>query len=347
MLAGACWFVTAAFPLSAAPQAVTDAAGVSVDTQGAHLMHRSPVKYPRDAQIGGIEGIVLAQVKLDANGNVSDASILSGPDQLRKPVLQSLLSWHFTKDAAGSTRQIVVTFHLPDPKATAAPQSVPVPQVVNRVAEGTAILTPSLVAGSLGSTPSAAPVPGSPRTIRQITVTGLDIPEDEVLSKLSVHVNDEWRPELMAKLIEDVQQIDEHLHVAVTQLAPNSGIILRISGPVAPPPPPPLPRTTATAPPSTERDPRWRPGAEHEAHLRRGAGLSPDAKAARISGTVELAALIGPDGHIQQLSVVTGHPLLRQAALDAVKQWIYSPTLLNEQPVSVSTTIDVIFSLSQ
>ncbi len=112
VLAGACWFVTAAFPLWAAPQSVTDAAGVSVDAQGAHFMHRAPVLYPRDAQIAGTEGTVLAQVKLDADGNVSDATILSGPEQLRKPVLQSVLSWHFTKDAAGSTRQVGVTFRL-------------------------------------------------------------------------------------------------------------------------------------------------------------------------------------------------------------------------------------------
>ena len=71
------------------------------------------------------------------------------------------------------------------------------------------------------------------------------------------------------------------------------------------------------------------------------------AKSARIAGTVELSAIIGEDGHIQQLQVVSGHPLLRQAAMDAVKQWVYQPTLLNEQPVKVSTTIDVIFSLSQ
>jgi protein TonB len=71
------------------------------------------------------------------------------------------------------------------------------------------------------------------------------------------------------------------------------------------------------------------------------------AKSARIAGTVELSAIIGEDGKIQQLTVVSGHPLLRQAALDAVKQWVYKPTLLNEQPVKVSTTIDVIFTLSQ
>jgi protein TonB len=71
------------------------------------------------------------------------------------------------------------------------------------------------------------------------------------------------------------------------------------------------------------------------------------AKSARISGTVELGALIGPDGHMKELIVMSGHPLLRQAALDAVKQWTYQPTLLNEQAVKVSTTIDVIFTLSQ
>ena len=61
----------------------------------------------------------------------------------------------------------------------------------------------------------------------------------------------------------------------------------------------------------------------------------------------EKPGIIGEDGKIQSLNVVSGHPLLRQAALDAVKQWIYQPTLLNEQPVKVSTTIDVIFTLSQ
>jgi protein TonB len=72
-----------------------------------------------------------------------------------------------------------------------------------------------------------------------------------------------------------------------------------------------------------------------------------DAKSARISGTVELAAVIGQDGHVQELKVVSGHPLLRMAALDAVKTWVYEPTLLNERPISVSTTIDVVFSLNQ
>ncbi len=71
------------------------------------------------------------------------------------------------------------------------------------------------------------------------------------------------------------------------------------------------------------------------------------ARQTRISGTVRLHAIIGKDGTIQQLEVMNGHPLLQQAALDAVRQWRYQPTLLNGEPVEVDTTIDVIFSLNQ
>jgi protein TonB len=73
----------------------------------------------------------------------------------------------------------------------------------------------------------------------------------------------------------------------------------------------------------------------------------PLARQARIQGTVRLHAIIAKDGTVQQLEVLSGHPLLVQAALDAVRQWRYQPTLLNGEPVEVDTTIDVIFSLNQ
>src|SRR5271154_5807643 len=73
----------------------------------------------------------------------------------------------------------------------------------------------------------------------------------------------------------------------------------------------------------------------------------PLARQTRIAGTVRLHAIIGKDGSVQQLEVLSGHPLLVQAALDAVRQWRYRPTQLNGDPVEVDTTIDVIFSLNQ
>ena len=69
------------------------------------------------------------------------------------------------------------------------------------------------------------------------------------------------------------------------------------------------------------------------------------ARQARIQGTVVLHAIIGKEGHVNELHVISGHPLLIQAALDAVKQWRYQPTVLNDQPVEVDTTISVIFVL--
>jgi len=69
------------------------------------------------------------------------------------------------------------------------------------------------------------------------------------------------------------------------------------------------------------------------------------ARQARIQGNVVLHAIIDKDGRVGQLEVVSGHPLLVQAALDAVKQWRYQPTQLNGDPVEVDTTITVTFVL--
>jgi protein TonB len=73
----------------------------------------------------------------------------------------------------------------------------------------------------------------------------------------------------------------------------------------------------------------------------------PLAKQARIQGTVRFTAIIGRDGTIQNLTVVSGHPLLLAAAQSAVVQWKYKPTLLNGEPVEVVTQIDVNFTLNQ
>ena len=71
------------------------------------------------------------------------------------------------------------------------------------------------------------------------------------------------------------------------------------------------------------------------------------ARQMRISGTVRLLGIIGRDGTIRKLQVLSGHPLLRQAAIEAVSQWVYRPTILNGQPVEVEAPIDVIFNLSR
>lgn len=69
------------------------------------------------------------------------------------------------------------------------------------------------------------------------------------------------------------------------------------------------------------------------------------ARSARIQGTVILQAMIGKDGSIEKVRLLSGHPLLVQAAVEAVRQWRYRPYLLNNEPVEVDTTIQVNFTL--
>jgi len=113
----------------------------------------------------------------------------------------------------------------------------------------------------------------------------------------------------------------------------------------APPPPPPPPKKEA--PPTPKRITIG--GNVQQAKLIRQPKpiYPPLAKQARISGVVHLAAVISKDGTIQDLKAIGGHPLLIPAALEAVKQWVYQPTLLNGEPVEVVTQIDVNFTLSQ
>ena len=110
----------------------------------------------------------------------------------------------------------------------------------------------------------------------------------------------------------------------------------------APPPPPALkPREAAPKKPVPVG------GAVQAAMiLRRVDPVYPQiARQARVSGLVKLEAIIGEDGAIRELRVITGHPLLVRAAIDAVKQWRYRPTLLNKVPVAVITQIEVNFRL--
>lgn len=73
----------------------------------------------------------------------------------------------------------------------------------------------------------------------------------------------------------------------------------------------------------------------------------PDAKKARIQGTVVLKATINKEGQIEDVSVVSGPEELRQSSLDAVRQWTYEPFLINGEPTEVETTINVIYSLAK
>ena len=114
--------------------------------------------------------------------------------------------------------------------------------------------------------------------------------------------------------------------------------------PPAPPPPPPPPPTRVVVPAGPVRvgglvkEPRSIK-IVHPAYPAM-------ASRARVSGTVVLEATLTKDGTVEEIRVLSGHPLLTQAAIDCVKQWRYEPTLLNGVPVSVIMTATIRFEKS-
>ena len=185
------------------------------------------------------------------------------------------------------------------------------------------------VPGVLSSVPTLPPPP--PARIKSITVLGLpQSAQNEVLAGLPVREGDLLTPENRAKILAAARQFDEHLSVnsADGHLRPG-GRADRGAGRGLPP--------------------RIRVGGNVQSVriVKKVTPVYPPlAKQARIQGIVVLSVIIGKDGKVQNITVDSGHALLVQPALDAVRQWEYQPTLLNGEPVEVSTTVEVNFTLS-
>ena len=117
--------------------------------------------------------------------------------------------------------------------------------------------------------------------------------------------------------------------------------------PVAAPPLPPPPKVVAAAAPSEPQQITVGGDVEAAMLLQQVRPVYPAmARSARIAGNVRLKAVIGTDGRIKNLIAVSGHPMLVDAAMNAVRQWIYKPTVLDGMLVEVNTEIIVRFGLA-
>jgi TonB family protein len=400
VLAAAVWLATATFPLAAAPQVVADEPGVTVDLGGAALMHRTPVAYPEAARKNHIEGTVLVQATVDSAGNVTDASVLSGPEELRKTAIQAVLQWHFVKGGS-SAKTVTIAFQIPK----VVEQELPAPVAAPGGAVSVQGANPPVLFGQLGVTGGTVQrmqitqgpqgPQGSPEyqalmaqqqqlaqqmsdalrsggdqqaivqqyreqmmfltqqrmalmKIRAITVRGLsDSVRDQLLATLPVHVGDAPTQENMSKLREAVKEFDEHLTVSQVAVGlVQAGGVQTGGGPDEV-------EVLIQAPGANlgagSGGPRINVGgAVQQSNLIRQVQpvYPPLARSTRIQGSVILNVVIGKDGSVVDALLISGHPLLAPAAIDAVKQWQYKPTLLNDQPVEVQTQVTVNFTLS-
>jgi TonB family protein len=173
----------------------------------------------------------------------------------------------------------------------------------------------------------------------RIDVRGLsDQARNDLLAALPVHVGDACSFEAVARITAAARAFDKHLRVTWQTHNGETTLIVTVSA-------------DAISPAPLEGAPsRIQVGGNVEAALLTYGPKPayPDlAKAARISGVVHLHAIIAKDGAVQSLEVIPpAHPLLAPAAMEAVRQWRYKPTLLNGEPMEVETTIDVSFMIS-
>jgi len=272
VLAAACWLATATFPLMAAPQVAPDAP----DASNSNVIR---VFAPAGVRLEAQRNTVLVQARVGDNGNVVDAQVMDGPDELRKAALLTVLSSRRPVGEAARTEQISVVFE-----------------------------------------PEAGP-------LKAINITGAtEQTRADLIARLPVHEGDMLGPQQVAEVTRIAR--DYGLGVVSVRLMAQGERALAIG---------PAP-----------------------AHIRIGGTVQavkllvkpapvypPLAKQAAVEGVVKLQALIGKDGTIENLSVISGHPLLVPSALEAVQRWVYEPTLLNGAPVGVETEIDVNYTLAK
>ncbi|MGH9672625.1 MAG: TonB family protein [Bryobacteraceae bacterium] len=287
---------------------------------GDRLLHRSAIQYPREAMEKKIEGTVVLEATIDEKGVVTDARVLSGPQELRKAALTSVLSWHYSKEVRGpATIPIAIDFKAP-PLMTAPPPPPPPP-----------------------------PPPGA--TLGRINFFGIsEEMKREITSRLPVREGAPITNDDLNSVRAFLKDIDEHLNANLlvkTGPAGNEGQLIiglhaesagvRVA--TAPPPPPPDDGTMRIRVGGNVQQARltYQPPPVYPALARQ----------ARIQGTVQFNATIDTDGTIKSLELVSGHPLLVQSAHDAVKQWTYAPTHLNGQPAVVITSINVNYTLTE
>ncbi len=335
VVAAACvamWFFPLQTPAQGAPQPASalmgDDPAITIDPGGT-LMHRTPV-----SRAPGVTatGTVVVDASIDSKGEVTDARVVSGPEELRSAVLRSVLQWHYSSEGTSPTVHVTVQFGPVLSSSTSVVRLVT--QDVLRAQPASIVKTINFV--------------GVPAEVEQ-KVRGL----------LPVHEGDSLSSDSLQRILAAAQQVDEHFRgtVAINN-AHEATITLELGWPgMAAPVKEGVGRgigtgigggveaTAAAAPPQ-----RIRVGGNVQAAnlvLKVTPPYPSDAKQARIQGVVQLTAIINKDGTIQSLQLISGHPLLVPAATDAVKQWVYRPTLLNGNPVEVITQIDVNFTLTQ
>jgi TonB family protein len=346
----AIWFVPFVSPAQTVVvlDDVLDDPGVTVDAGGT-LQHRAPVHHP-----AGANGTVTIEASLNAKGEVADAHVLSGPDDLCKDALSSVLQWHYSPGL--SRVQISMRFDSVGPALSTS--TLPAPRAVT-------------AAGGRGGRggASAWPAPSDPARLTSIEFVDFSPEaEQQLRNRLTVHEGDAVTSTDMDRLRQIVSDFDAHATAAFSASFPSE-IALRIGiasqpwpvflsttvltrngyalpgdvsamaslpmGP-APPMPPPPPGVYQFGDGITAPVPIFVPEPVY----------SEEARTARFQGTVTLSMVVDESG--QATNVQVTRPLgvgLDEKAIQAAQKWRFKPGMKDGQPVKVVAAIQMTFRL--
>lgn len=180
----------------------------------------------------------------------------------------------------------------------------------------------------------SAPPPIKTSTLDSIGFQGVSPDmKEKVLKEIGLKEGDTISGESQLRIMQGVHKVDEHLRISF--FSSPKGTRIQVL----------LPAASPASLPSQIRV----GGNVQQANLieQPRPVYPPAAKQDRIQGQVRMQVVIAKDGTVKSLELESGHPLLVESAMDAVKRWVYRPTLLNGQPVEVLTTVDVNYTLTK
>lgn len=325
--------------LPAMAQDAPKAIPIAADVMEKQSVSKVPPTYPPIARAAHIEGRVVLRAIIGTDGTVKSLDVISGPEMLRTSAREAVSQWTYRPFLLKGKPMVVdttITVNYQIEKET--PPAVPETQENVPIANGPARIQAGVMAGQILTKVNPIYPPdaraahvegtvimhaiiGKEGTIRNPSV----VSGPEMLRDSAIEAVRQWtyRPYLL-----NGEPVEVDTTITVNYLM----------SPSPAPPPPPLPpgRVRVSA------------GVMAGQIINKVNPVFPEqAREDHIQGGVVMHAIIGKDGSIQSLQVISGPQALRNSVVEAVKQWKYRPYLLNGEPQEVETTITINFQLSE
>jgi len=364
-----------AAPQEAAPERVR----VSDDVMRGVLVKKVAPVYPPLARQARIQGIVILKVLINKSGDVFDVQLVSGHPMLSPAAMEAVKQWKYQPyllngEAVEVETNVQVIFKIAGDVPGGAPGtagSLPADNPQSETNSGSPhhVRVSEGVMRSLRTenvTPTYPPLALQAKVEGLVTFTVQISPSGQVesislmsghpmLAPAAIEAVKQWKykpyllngepveVETTVRLLFTVSRDQGYLvGDAPLDALPQGGIIGGVIG-----------TQVTTPPPGTPA-----PAMPHRIRVSSGvaAGLlkakvnpvyPPEARDQHIQGVVVLAVKIDNEGNVYDVELISGHPLLAEAAIDAVRQWKYKPYLLNGEPVEVETQVQVNFTLTQ